>query len=237
MMAQGDGQMPSEPINYRGLSSEQRAAVRRQRLLDAGKKLFGTKGLQATSLREISAVAHLSQQAACALFPTKEQLFVVIHQQLAREVGQRMSRAYFQADVESEPGQALRDALLAYLLYLKEDKNRARILVLDGGGLHLDDPTNLEAYVGQYTEVLRYRMRKQFPNAYKQIDYQIALAGIAGHVVGACRSWVMRDFDLSVEAQAEHCRLAALGLSTWLAQLEKQAQEVASGTSPATTGP
>lgn len=221
----GDLPMSMKPINYRGLTVAEREAVRRQRMLDAARMLFGTRGLEQTSLREISAVAHLSLKAASQLFPTKEQLFIAIHQQLAREVSQRMNRAFFQAGGEREPTQAFQMALTAYLLYLKEDKSRARILVLDGGGLRLDDPTNLEAYVGQYTEVLRFRMRQQFPKSYKRIDYQIALAGMAGYVVSACRSWVIRDFDLSVEDLSEHCSFAALGLSTWLAGHEQSGAE------------
>ncbi|MEY4766601.1 MAG: hypothetical protein RI907_3274 [Pseudomonadota bacterium] len=213
---------------YRGMNPDERAADRRARLMEAGLHLFGTKGLGATTMRELAAVARVRMDQTTAMYGSKEALFIELHKSLAREVRQAIAAQIMAKGIGDEDLRlVLKIALVTYFEYLKAHPQPARILIQEGGQLGLDDPTNVHAYIGKYVDPLRLHFRKRFPQSYKLVDYQVMLSGLAGYVVSACRCWMGRNFDLTPQEVADHCMFNVMGLVMWL-----EAHELAAGSQP-----
>lgn len=214
---------------YRGMNPDERAADRRARLLEAAMQLFGTKGLHATTMRELAAVARVRMDQTTAMYGSKEALFIELHKSLARDVRKAIAEEIVaKGTMPDDLRQVLKVALVTYFEYLRKHPQPARVLILEGGLLGLDDPANVHAYIGKYVDPLRLHFRKRFPQAYKLVDYQVVLSGLAGYVVSACRCWMTRNFDLSPQELAEHCMFSVMGLVMWLEAREMTASAQAS---------
>ncbi len=212
---------------YRGMNPDERAADRRTRLMEAAMQLFGTKGLHATTMRELAAVARVRMDQTTAMYGSKEALFIELHKSLARDVRKAIADDIIaKGTLPDDLRQVLKVALVTYFGYLRTHPQAARVLILEGGLLGLDDPTNVHAYIGKYVDPLRLHFRRRFPQAYKMADYQVVLSGLAGYVVSACRCWMTRNFDLSPQELAEHCMFSVMGLVMWL-----EAHEMAAASS------
>jgi AcrR family transcriptional regulator len=211
------------PRSYRGLSPTEREDERRTRLLEAALEVFGREGLEGISLRQLAARARLQDKHARELFESADAVFTAVHRQLSAEVSRLMNARFFAADGLNQFEPAFRQALLAYFQYIQEDQRRARILVIDGFRRGLLDPTNMEAYVSRYSDVLRYRVKQRFPGLNAPLDPQVALAGLAGLIVSSTRAWVLRGFDLPPDLVVEHCMFGFTGMVAWLeAEQRKQ---------------
>jgi AcrR family transcriptional regulator len=221
----GDEAAPgATPRNYRGLSPSEREDERRARLLEAAFEIFGREGLEGTSLRQLAARARLQDKHARELYESADAVFTAVHQALSAQVSKLMTARFFAADGLNQFEPAFREALKAYFEFIQADQRRARILVIDGFRRGLLDPTNMEAYVSRYSDVLRYRVKKRFPGLQAPLDPQVALAGLAGLVVSSTRAWVVRGFDLSPDLLVEHCMFGFTGMMAWLeAEQRKQA--------------
>ncbi len=68
---------------YRGRSPEERRAERRERLLEAGLKLFGGEGYAATSIERLCAHARVTARHFYEEFPTREALLLAVFDRMA----------------------------------------------------------------------------------------------------------------------------------------------------------
>jgi AcrR family transcriptional regulator len=86
----------------------------RARLLSAGERLFARKGLDAVSVRDITAAARANTAAIHYHFGSKQGLVEAILERRARELGER--RAELLDEIERKPDATLRDVIAAFVL-------------------------------------------------------------------------------------------------------------------------
>ena len=71
---------------WRGLSSDERDAQRRRRLLDAGRDLFGTVGYTATPVQGICQHAGVSSRSFYELYDGREALITEVYEQATQDI-------------------------------------------------------------------------------------------------------------------------------------------------------
>ena len=75
---------------YGGVSASERLAVRRQKLLDAGLELFGTRGIAATGVGDICDQAGLTKRYFYESFQTIDELAVAVFDQVTGRLAEQI---------------------------------------------------------------------------------------------------------------------------------------------------
>jgi AcrR family transcriptional regulator len=114
---------------YRGVSAQERANVRKQQFLDAGKTVFGTLGFQAANVKDVCAAAGLTERYYYEAFGSLPKLFEGVYLQALDRLRQVLEGAASRSPQDS-PSQ-LRSMISSYFALLKSDRHLARILILE----------------------------------------------------------------------------------------------------------
>jgi AcrR family transcriptional regulator len=112
---------------YGGVSGSERLAVRRQKLLDAGLELFGTRGIAATSIGDICAQAGLTKRYFYESFATIDELAVAVFDQVTGRLAEQIAPA-----IAAGEGRDPRPALTAHANAVLGDPRVVRLLVIEG---------------------------------------------------------------------------------------------------------
>jgi AcrR family transcriptional regulator len=112
---------------YGGVSAGERLAVRRQKLLDAGLELFGTRGIAATSIGDICDQAGLTKRYFYESFQTLDELAVAVFDQVTGRLAEQIVPA-----IIAGGGRDPRPALTAHATALLADPRIIRLLAIEG---------------------------------------------------------------------------------------------------------
>lgn len=220
--------MPAEPVmtpppappvantarRYGGASASERAAQRRDRLIEAALDVFGRQGWRNSTMRLICAQARLNDRYFYEHFATLDEIFLAVHKQLSADVAVRiMTQVAQQAD---DPILQTRAGLTAFFEYIKEDARRAQILLVDAVTTGLTNPHNLNARVSQYADLLRGRFSARYPKLSIPLDVELVVGGFVGMVIHTATVWSQRQFDTPVDILVDHNIYAWSGLHQWL---------------------
>ncbi|MGB8649174.1 MAG: TetR/AcrR family transcriptional regulator, partial [Mycobacteriales bacterium] len=110
---------------YAGRSPDERRQQRRQRLLDAGLRVFGTVGYDEATITLLCATARVGTKAFYEEFPTREALLLAVATDVVATAAVRLEKALKDSPPDLE--QRVRAGLTAYIGYLTEDPRRVRI--------------------------------------------------------------------------------------------------------------
>jgi len=114
-----------ERRRYGGKTYEQRQAERRERLLDVGLELFGTRGFTQTSIEMICDRARLNPRYFYEQFNTREELLGAVYDRHIEAVTARVAKALERAPLD--PLARLHAGLSAFLSGVLADPRGARI--------------------------------------------------------------------------------------------------------------
>jgi AcrR family transcriptional regulator len=112
---------------YGGVSAGDRLAGRRQKLLDAGLELFGTRGIAATSIGDVCSQAGLTKRYFYESFATIDELAVAVFDQVTGRLAEQIAPAIV-AGGARDP----RPALTAHANALLGDPRVVRLLAVEG---------------------------------------------------------------------------------------------------------
>jgi AcrR family transcriptional regulator len=174
---------------YRGVSAQDRIAIRRRQLIDAGLELFGTRGVSAVGVGDVCAEAGLTKRYFYESFQSIEELSEAVFEKIRADLMARVAPAIIAGGTSD-----IRPAVDSYVRAVTEDPRVLRLLAFEtsAGPLarHRDDfATNaVEAWFklsGHQTEDRdRTRLRAY---AFVGASTQIGLA------------WARGELSLSVE--------------------------------------
>jgi AcrR family transcriptional regulator len=190
------------PRRYRGVTPSERRAQRRERLLEAGLELFGTRGYASTSIREVCATASLNSRYFYESFTSREDLLYHVYGRIVRDIATRAAEAVAAADtVESKAHAGLRVGWTT----LTDDRRKARIVALEVVG------------VSDRLERLRRETRHALadltvqgalsvlpPEVKLRLDPVLTARALMGGVVEVLADWINGDVDASVDDVVEH---------------------------------
>jgi AcrR family transcriptional regulator len=118
---------PESTRTYGGVSAEQRRDERRQRLIDAGLELFGTRGVAAVGIVDICAEAKLIKRYFYESFTSIDHLASAVFEQVTDRLVEQVVPA-----IVAGGGTDPRPALTAYVNGALADPRVARLLAVEG---------------------------------------------------------------------------------------------------------
>ena len=141
---------------YGGQTAQQRAATRRQQLLDAGLELFGTQGFRATTLRGICREAGLSERYFYESFRSTEEVLRAVYAQVCERVAVHALAALEEADgdfaTQAQVGmRAFAEATLA-------DTRAARVQLLEAVGVSEELEAERRAVLHRFADIATSRI-------------------------------------------------------------------------------
>lgn len=111
---------------YGGVSADERVAIRRQKLLDAGLELFGTRGIAATSIGDICDQAGLTKRYFYESFETIDELAVAVFDHVTGRLAAQIVPA-----IIAGGGRDPRPALSAHASAVLADPRIVRLLAVE----------------------------------------------------------------------------------------------------------
>ena len=118
---------------YRGSSTEERRAVRRQQLIDAAIQVYGEYGYRHSGVKQVCDAAGLTQRYFYESFGHSDELLIACYEQAARNVRElNMAAAQAAGEDRMERSRAM---LHAYFSYLRDNPKLARLLLVDIRGI------------------------------------------------------------------------------------------------------
>ncbi len=199
---------------YAGATAEARKAERYERLLDAAFDVYGRDGVRKTTMRIVCAQARLTERYFYEHFNSLDEVFVAVHQRASTQVGLAVMTA--SQACQGTPAERTRAGLRAFFEFIKTDRRRGQILLLDAAAQGMTLPNHLNQQLTLFAKVVSARLQNQYPDVGERAIPELIVGGITGLIIHAATMWMQRDFDWSVEAMVDHTAYAWGGLHQWL---------------------
>ena len=111
---------------YRGVSAQDRIALRRRQLLDAGLELFGTRGISAVGVGDVCAEAGLTKRYFYESFPSIEELAEAVFEEIRTNLMARVAPAIIAGGTDD-----IRPAIDCYVRAVTEDPRVLHLLAFE----------------------------------------------------------------------------------------------------------
>ena len=201
MGSAGTRKAPVRP--YAGVSAAERVASRRARFLDAGLELFGTRGVQATHVKDICAEAGLTDRYFYESFGDSAALLTAVFDRVGAELFASIASAT--ATAPTEPEAQVRAAVSTFVGELAADPRKARILFTEataaGGPVGEHMRKTLRGFAGLVGETAR----PYLPDDVPEHVIKMGTLSLAGAIERVIVEWHDGTLSVSVEQLTEHC--------------------------------
>ena len=165
---------------YAGLDPAERARHRRAALLDAAQELFGDRGYQATSVKQLCAHAGLTERYFYESFRDREAALAAVYDKLVD--GLRGTTLAAVTDHEGSADMARR-GLDAFVGFLVADQRRARIVLVEVVGVSAELEARRHAVLTEFAGLLAEMWLGDVePGAQRRLT-TIALVGAVNHLL------------------------------------------------------
>lgn len=116
---------------YAGASAESRRLKRREKLLDAAKKVFGERGFTSATVRIICGEAGLTERYFYESFANSEALFIAMHKRTSERIIARLRAASEEASASD--ADRVTAIVATYFADIQNDPVSARLFAVDAG--------------------------------------------------------------------------------------------------------
>jgi AcrR family transcriptional regulator len=179
---------PPARRRYGGLTSDERDALRRQRLVEAGLELFGTVGFVATSLDALCATAGVSTKNFYDHFANSEALLIAVYDQITGEALDAVRRALpASGSIEEQ----VRPALEAFVAVMLGDDRKARVNFIEAIGASPAVEARRREVIREFADIVAALAREHVGST-ALLDRQVRTGALAlvGSVQEVLRDWV-----------------------------------------------
>jgi AcrR family transcriptional regulator len=205
---------PANDRLYAGMSTEQRRAERRRRLIAAAFELFGTEGYHRASIERICAEAAVSTRYFYEEFNNREDLLKAVYRFCCDESVGHAFRLASRADTAED---RLIASLVGYLRHATEDPRRARILHTEIRSVSSLDDWRLAETVSILRTISTFFGPEVDPEALTLMEH--VLVGATNEAV---TMWLgMAEPRPSVEILVEELAAFAVGAARVLAEVPR----------------
>ncbi|CAJ0723469.1 MAG: TetR/AcrR family transcriptional regulator [Ralstonia sp.] len=197
---------------YGGVAPEARAAERRDALIRAGTRVFGTVGFRKATVRAICQEAKLNDRYFYAAFDSTEALLRATYQQHAEDLRAQVSEATAAAGNTLE---ARVDAgLHAFFAFLR-DPCAARVLLLEVMGVSPETDATYQRNLLEFGKQIM--ANAELPgapledNAEQRADQRILGLALVGALTNVGAAWLLTGYRDPEEKMVRNCRQVVLG--------------------------
>jgi AcrR family transcriptional regulator len=175
---------------YGGVSAERRRSERRQRFLDAGLELFGTRGVAATTVGEIADHAGLIKRYFYESFENLDDLFDTVIAETTAQVDEIVTQAASSGDSAKARARA---ALAAFVDFMADNPHAGRMLMREMLSPRGGKPARRQKLVDRSVQAIWHLFLEgdgdDGPTRVEAHLTSLALAGASGEVIAA---WLER---------------------------------------------
>jgi len=196
---------------YRGVSADERRAIRRAQLIEAALDLVGDGGLAGMTMTAVCARAGLTERYFYESFHDREDLLGAIHDESVQEMDQAMFAALLAAPADLL--ERCRAAAGAMIGVLTEDPRKARLHAEAVGSAALAD--RRAHAVGAHAEVLAAQMRelRGLDRPEQQAPLRLATLVLIGGLAEAILGWLDGTLEMSRDTLIEECARLAVAVA------------------------
>jgi hypothetical protein len=106
---------------------------------------------------------------------------------------------------QSAPMATAKEALIAYLAFLKDDPRRARIMLVDAMGINEGSTRGAQAAARDYVGAIQAFLDLLYPRmAEQQLSSRTMAAMLSGACIHVAKEWINSSFEAPLEAIAAH---------------------------------
>jgi AcrR family transcriptional regulator len=202
---------PRKGRPYGGVSSEARAAERRDALLRAGTRLFGSTGFRKTTVRALCKEARLNDRYFYAAFDSTEALLRATYQHHAEGLRAQVRQAV--EGLSDAPLDARVDAgLRAFFAFLR-DTCAARVLLLEVMGVSAETDLTYQRNLLEFGRMIVSFAQplETGDDAARRADQRLIGLALVGAMTNLAAAWLLTDYRDPEETMVRNCRQVLLG--------------------------
>jgi AcrR family transcriptional regulator len=189
---------PTRPRRYRGRSTDDLRAERRERLMDAGMRLIGTEGYHALTIEKLRSSAHVSTRHFYEHFASREELLAALFEQLVAEGGAIVLQAL--ATPAETPGARTINALRAFVRYCLNDPHKARIAFIETVGISADMERRRRTAIRRFSHLITdAAVGLADAGVVPRADFQFAAVALVGATNELIVEWLAGETGLTAE--------------------------------------
>ena len=187
---------------YRGATASERREQRRERLLEAGLELFGTKGYANTSIRAVCSAAAVNSRYFYECFTNREDLLFAVYGRIVADIVASTTEATADATTVEEQARA---GLQAGWSILTEDRRKARVVALEVVGVsHRLERLRRDTRHALADLTARNAQAISGADSVFRLDPVLTTRSLIGAVVEILVDWINEDLDATAEEIVEH---------------------------------
>lgn len=181
---------------YRGVAAADRAAARRDQLIDAGLKVYGSRGYAQATVKEVCQQAGLTERYFYESFSNKEELLVAVYERITGEL--KAEVAAILQDTQRAPEQTAMLALRAYYAQLQIPE-RGRVQQFEVLGVSPAVDRVYRAAMHDLADMSGHLLTLVFADWASRSDRALVETGIAGALIQIGNSWVLDGYPQSLD--------------------------------------
>ncbi len=182
---------------YAGENAEVRIQNRRRKLVEAGKKCFGTKGFAKTKIKDICVEADLTERYFYESFRNKEALLGVVYVTLVDDmIGSLMAVA---EEFQGRPVEAMRNLLIGYFTLFQDDPNRAQVQLFEILGVSDELNKVYQEKIREATLQMKSMVSNFLPSVPEDQLNPIYFTAFSGSLWQIANEWVLSGFEQDIE--------------------------------------
>lgn len=184
---------PRTARKYRGSSAEDRRLQRRQRLLAAACRVFGTRGYHSTTVKAVCEAAGLTERYFYESFANSEALFLALYKEVSVKALERIRIAGESAG--KDPAAQARAMLAAYYANLPDNPASSRVYVVEA--------LNVSPAAKQVWKFWRESLGELFARAWSRGDPPPSpelQTAVASAIIQIAIDWIEDGFSRPVQS-------------------------------------
>jgi AcrR family transcriptional regulator len=183
--------------SYGGVSAEARTAVRRDALVDAAIRLFGTQGYAATGVKQICREAGVTDRYFYESFADRGELFAAAFGRVVDELLAEVGTAAM-AEIGA-PDRLARAAVERFITTLTAEPARTRLLFVEVGAVGGDIGREVRASTRRFAELVAAAARPHLPPDTPDVRLTMAALSLIGAIGLVVLEWLDGELDATVE--------------------------------------
>ena len=198
---------PGRP--YQGKTAQERRAERRERLIRAAIKLYGTRGFRATTIKDVCDEAGVTQRYFYEAFASAEELLCAATGEVTTAIRSEVLSA-----AQDAPGryEGLHGAALAYFSHLGTHPEVARLTLFEMEGMSADVDAFYRADLQKSTDLIQGLMLAAVGDAPASLRPDLLARGVLGAMYQLAKEWTRGEFAEPPEVMARHLEAIGLGV-------------------------
>ena len=177
--------------------------------MEAGLELFGTRGFDATGVKEICRAADVTDRYFYESFRDRRALFVAVFDRVTDGLFTAVAEAV--AEVEPRPEPQLRAAIGTFVRALADDRRLPRVVFSETGGAGAEVELHMRATLRRFTALVAATARQHLPAGVPEERVQIMALALVGMLERVVVEWQDGELDMPIDAIVDDCADLFLG--------------------------